>query len=186
MILKPMPPKRLPKHVLKDLLEILFPGAIFKQPSGITPDPTGLFGLQAVINNVNNYCEAPFTVPSSQAVANVVTLTAFQATIGEIIIPALGGISAAFVIQLPSTASIIAQLGANVIPLDGSYAEPMHVSNSSGQTGTLTAGDGSTTISGTATVATGATRKWLLTVPAAVNPGVATISIVNMGSWTYP
>ena len=171
------------RRVLREYLE---PGVIFRQPPGITADPSALFGLQAVIQNVNNYCEAPYTVVSAQAVSNVVTLTAFQFLIGEVIIPALAGITAGFTLQLPSTAALVAQMGGTTIPLDGTYAEPSHFSNSSGQTGTLTAGDASTTISGTATIATGVTRKYLCSVPASASVGVATVQFVNMGSWTYP
>lgn len=168
------------------LREYLDPAVIFRQPAGITPDPSALFGLQAVIQNVNNYSESPYTIVSSQVVANVLTLTAFQTLIGEIIIPNTVGISGAFTIQLPSTAALVAQMGANTIPLDGTYAEPMHISNSSGQTGTVTAGDANTTISGTATVATAVTRKYLAGIPAATSVNAATVLLTNMGFWTYP
>lgn len=155
--------------------------AIFRLPAGITPDSVAQFGQFGALQNLNNYCEQTTTLPTGQAVANVASPTALQAMIGQLIIPTLAGITGAFTIQLPSTALLLGQLG-NTIPTDGSYAEPIHFSNSSGQTGTLTAGDSGTTISGTATIASGVTRKYLLTV----NQGGAGITITNMGSWTYP
>ena len=64
------------------------------------------------------------------------------------------------------------------IPTDGSYSEPLWITNSGvGQTGTLTIGDSNTTLSGTMTIATNTTRKFLLNVT-----GPNTITIYNQGS----
>jgi len=64
------------------------------------------------------------------------------------------------------------------VPTDGSYAEPISIMNDNiGQIGTLTAGDASTTLVGTMTVATNTRRLFLLTVT-----GNNTIQINNIGS----
>jgi hypothetical protein len=169
------------RKIFKLAAGYLHPAAIFSMPPGLVAEKAGAGGLYGLMANLNNYCESSYTTTTGQAVSNVVTVTAAQITIGQLVIPTLAGITGGFVIQLPSTVALLAQLGPT-IPTDGSYAEPLHISNSSGQTGTMTVGDASTTISGTATVASGATRKYLLTV----NAGGTTLTLINMGSWTYP
>ena len=78
---------------------------------------------------------------------------------------------------LPSTKAIISALGPT-IATDGSYGQPFSILNDGvGQTGTLTAGDASTTITGTATALTDTRRDFFLTVTSA-----STITIQNMGS----
>jgi hypothetical protein len=145
---------------------------IVKIPSGIVPDNTAVWGLLGLMANVNNYSETQTT----QATAGTnTTLTAAQALSGGLFLTA--GASGGFTITLPSTVALFSALGPT-IPTDGTYSEPMWITNSGvGQTGTLTAGDSNTTLSGTMTIATNTTRKFLLTVT-----GPTTITIINQGS----
>jgi hypothetical protein len=145
---------------------------IVKIPSGIVPDNTAVWGLLGLMANVNNYSETQTT----QATAGTnTTLTSVQALCGGLFLTA--GASGGFTITLPSTAALFSALGPTV-PIDGTYSEPMWITNSgTGQTGTLTIGDSSTTLSGTMTIATNTTRKFLLTVT-----GPTTITIINQGS----
>jgi hypothetical protein len=101
-------------------------------------------------------------------------LTAAQAVAGVLVLAA--GASGGFTLTLPSTAAIITALGPT-IPTDGSFSKLVRIKNDSvGQTGTLTAGDASTTITGTATIATAVTRQYLLTVT-----GPTTVTYENLG-----
>ena len=142
-------------------------------PAGITPDISANWGFHALAANINNYSEAIADVTTA---GTNTTLTAAQALVGFTRLNA--GASGGFTITLPSTAAILATLGPT-IPTDGSYSEPIHMLNNAvGQTGTLTIGDSSTTLSGTMTVATSTVRKFMLRVTSA-----STISITNVGSW---
>jgi hypothetical protein len=146
--------------------------AIFNVPAGIVPDKSAAFGLFGLMANVNNYAEALTTLATSGTNIN---LTAAQFLNG--IVRLTSGASGGFTITLPSTTLLIAALGPT-IATDGSYAEPVSVMNDNiGQTGTLTAGDSSTTLTGTMTIATNTRRTFLLTVTAA---GALTIN--NLGS----
>ena len=148
--------------------------SLVKIPAGITPDNSANWGLHALQSNVNNYSETYTTVAGSATTA--CALTAAQALSGGLFITT-GSITGAFTINLPSTVSLLASLGPT-IPTDGSYSEPMWITNSgTGQTGTITIGDSSTTLSGTMTIANNTTRKLLLTVT-----GPSTITIYNQGS----
>lgn len=145
---------------------------IVKIPPGITPDNQGSFGLIGLMSNLNNYSEA--TTPVTTAGTNT-TLTPAQMLVGVTILNS--GASGAFTITLPATSAIIGALGPT-IPMDGSYSEPMNILNNGvGQTGTVTAGDASTTLTGTMTVATNTTRKFIMTVTSPT-----TITIQNCGS----
>ena len=160
----------LPRRFLK------FP-VIFPMPAGMTPDKSAAFGRPGLISNVNNYSEA---LPAGFGIATSgtnINLTPLQATIG--VTRLTSGASGGFTITLPSTASILSFIGAgNAVPTDGSYAEPISIMNDNiGQIGTLTAGDASTTLVGTMTVATNTRRLFLLTVT-----GNNTIQINNIGS----
>jgi len=146
--------------------------SIVQIPPGITPDNSANWGLHALQSNVNNYSETKQTVVTAGTNS---TLTAAQALCGALFLSA--GASGGFTITLPSTASLIAALGPT-IPTDGSYSEPLWITNNGvGQTGTLTVGDASTTLTGTMTIATNTTRKFLMTVTAPL-----TITIQNQGS----
>lgn len=158
-------------------IEFLRRRVIFPIPGGITPDKSGAYGLFSLMNNVNNYAEA---LPPNFGIATSgtnITLTAAQ--IGYGITRLTAGASGGFTITLPSTASILSLIGAgNSVPTDGSYAEPISIMNDAiGQTGTLTAGDASTTLVGTMTVATNTRRLFLMTVT-----GPSTIQINNIGT----
>lgn len=147
--------------------------SIQKIPPGITPDITANFGQFAFMANVNNYAE---NLVSQVTAGTNTTLTPAQVIAGFCQLTV--GASGAFTITLPTTASIISALGPTVA-LDGTYAEPLHIINNNiGQTGTVTAGDASTTLTGTMTLATNTTRKFLLNILSAT-----TLSITNVGSW---
>jgi hypothetical protein len=146
--------------------------AIFNLPPGITADAQANWGLHGFMSNANNYSETKQTVTTA---GTNTTLTATQALCGALFLNS--GASGGFTITLPSTTALIAALGPS-IATDGSYSEPLWITNNNvGQTGTVTAGDASTTLTGTMTIATNTTRKFLLTVT-----GPSTITIQNQGS----
>lgn len=148
--------------------------AIAKIPAGLTPDNQANWGLHGLMSNVNNYAESTTAVTTA---GTSTTLTALQVLAGMTILNS--GASGGFTINLPSTTALITALGMT-IPTDGSYAEPIHILNNGvGQTGTVTAGDASTTLTGTMTCATNTTRKFILTVTSAT-----TVTIQNCGSWS--
>lgn len=160
--------------MLRKLLSYLRPGAIARIPAGIVPDNSAAEGLLGLMSNVNNYSET-YTAVAGNGTTKC-DLTAAQALSGALFITT-GSITGGFAINLPSTASILAALGPT-IPTDGTYSEPLFITNSgTGQTGTLTIGDASTTLSGTMTIANNTTRKFLLNVT-----GPSTITIYNQGS----
>lgn len=159
--------------MLARLLASLFPGVIAPLPPGVVADKSADNGLFALMQNVNNYSEAITAITTA---GTNITLTAAQLLIGvtKLNVGASGG----FTITLPSTVQILAALGPT-IPIDGTYAEPISILNNNvGQTGTVTVGDASTTLTGTMTVATNTRRVFMLTVLA----GGTTIAIENIGS----
>lgn len=139
---------------------------------GTTADRAPLFGLIGLQSNANAYCGQLNSVATSG--------TAFVVTQAQVLLRVLrltSGASGGFTITLPTTAQIISALGPTV-PTDGSYGQMFSVLNDAvGQTGTLTAGDASTTITGTATIATNTRRDYFITV---LSP--TTIGIQNIGS----
>jgi len=142
-------------------------------PSGITPDTSANWGLHALMANINNYSES-ITAVTTAGTNTALTTAQLLSGFTQLNTGASGG----FTITLPSTATILAALGPTV-PTDGSYSEPIHMLNNNvGQTGTVTIGDSSTTLSGTMTVATNTVRKFMLKVT-----GPSTISITNVGTW---
>jgi hypothetical protein len=146
--------------------------AIFKLPSGITPDATAAFGTFGALSNANNYSETYTTVTTA---GTNTTLTAAQALSGGLFLQS--GASGGFTLTLPSTVQLLAQLGPT-IPTDGTYSEPLYITNNNvGQTATVTAGDSGTTLTGTMTIATNTTRKFILNVT-----GPNAITIYNQGS----
>lgn len=146
--------------------------ATWKIPPGTTPDNTGFGGLYGLAQNVN--LASPVMTAITTAGTNT-TLTTAQLLSGMVKLNT--GASGGFTITLPSTATIIAAMG-NTVPLDGTFAMILRIeNNNTAQTGTVTAGDGSTTLTGTMTIATNTTRTFLLTVTAAT-----TITIENLGS----
>lgn len=141
-------------------------------PAGMTPDISANDRLFALFANANLYCGQLITLASAgtnsaltnaQALCRVLRLTS--------------GASGGFTITLPSTTALIAAMGPTV-PTDGTFGFPFSVLNDNvGQTGTLTAGDASTTITGTATVLTNTRRDFFYTVLTAT-----TLGIQNLGS----
>jgi hypothetical protein len=147
-------------------------------PPGMTADSSAAFGLIALLANANAYCGhltsdatsgTNYAVPANTCRRRVLYLTS--------------GAGGGFTITLPTTAAIISALnneGGNTIPTDGTYGQLFSIVNVNiGQTGTLTAGDASTTITGTATIATNTRRDFFLMVTAAT-----TVTYYNIGSAT--
>lgn len=145
--------------------------SIFTVPAGQVPDKTGADGLIGLMANANNYAMTKAAITS----AVPTPVTAAQLMAGMIVLAA--GAGGGFIIQLPSTASIIGVYGLSVMT-DGTYQKVLAIKNDSvGQTGTVTIGDASTTLTGTMTVATATTRWFLLSI---LTP--TTIAIENLGS----
>jgi hypothetical protein len=160
--------------MIKRLLSFLRLNVIFPIPGGIVADKVGMWGLMGLMSQVNNYAES---LTASISTATAPTLTTAQLLAG---FTQLGtGAGGGYNVTLPSTSSIIAALGP-ACPTDGSFSMPVHImNNNSGQTATLVAGDGSTTITGTGTIATNITRKYILNVASAT-----TITLTNVGTLT--
>lgn len=145
---------------------------ILALPGGITADAAGAWGYFAMLANVNAYAQRIFTIVTAGTNS---TLTAAQAIAGSLRLTA--GASGGYTITLPSTVAILAALGPT-IPTDGSFTKVINILNDNvGQTGTLTVGDASTTITGTATIATNTRRQFTLTVTSPT-----TVTFQNFGS----
>jgi hypothetical protein len=89
----------------------------------------------------------------------VLTLTAAQ-TVGGVVSQAPG---AAQAVNLPSTTSLITQMGSTV----GLTAEFVYINTSGANIATITAGDGNTTIVGAAAVAVSSSARFLVTIATA-------------------
>lgn len=144
---------------------------LMRLPAGVVPDAAAdfsHFGLQA---NANSYC-GQLTSAATAGTAYVVP-TAVLPRVQRLTSGASGG----FTITLPGTVALIAAYGATA-PSDGSFGVPFSILNDGvGQTGTLTAGDSSTTLTGTMTIATNTRRDFFLTIT-----GASTITVQNLGS----
>ncbi len=141
-------------------------------PRGMVPDTSADFGLLGAWSNANSYCGGLTTIISAGTDSAVTAAQAIQR-----VLRFTSGASGGFTITLPSTVAIIAAMGPT-IPKDGTYGQPFSILNDGvGQTGTLTAGDASTTITGTATALTDTRRDFFITVT-----GPTTITIQNLGS----
>ena len=140
-------------------------------PAGIVPDASAVFSWFAFQSNANAYCgqlTSAATSGTAYAVANVPLPRVLRLTTG-----ASGG----FTITLPTAQQIISTLGPT-IPQDGSYGQMFSVLNDgTSQTGTLTAGDSNTTMTGTMTIATNTRRDFFVTIT-----GVGLITVQNLGS----
>lgn len=138
------------------------PLGIMPFPPGMTADGAPMFGLLGLMANVNAYAEALATVAGTTTTTLVLTAANVLA---KNIVMTVGNITGAFTINLPSTKSIFAALGPTV-PTDGSFWFPLYIANQgTGQTGTLTAGDASTTVSATGnSIATNISAKWMVQV----------------------
>jgi hypothetical protein len=158
--------------MLKTLLRHLTLGVLFPLPPGMTADRAAAFGLFGLMSNANAASENLLPITTAGTNSN---LTGAQVANGAILLAA--GASGGFTITLPSTATIIAALGPT-IPVDGTFSMRFSIINNGvGQTGTLTAGDASTTINGTATVATNTCREFFMTVNSAT-----TVTFQNKGT----
>jgi len=138
-------------------------------------DNTTLFGVPGRVRNVASMIDKSLaTVSTGAGTAAVVSASIFPLGTMDLQPGATGG----FTLTLPSTASIIAQYPPT-IPLDGGYNVEIDILNDAvGQTATLTAGDASTTIVGTATIANNTTRTYLVNL----NVGNGTMTWINKGS----
>ncbi len=141
-------------------------------PPGIVADKSATFSLHALQSNANAASENITTLATAGTDRPV---TAAQVALGVFVLTT--GASGGFTITLPSTSAIISALGPTV-PKDGSFSKRITIVNDGiAQIGTLTAGDASTTITGTATIATDTVREFLMTVT-----GATTITFQNIGS----
>lgn len=146
--------------------------ALARMAAGIVADQASEFGLQALMSNANAYCGHLENVASA---GTNTTLTANQCR--RRVIRLTTGASGDFTLTLPSTKSIIAALGPTILT-DNTYGQVFQVFNDgTTHTATLTAGDASTTITGTATVATDTTRTFMVMVT-----GASTLTYFNIGS----
>lgn len=152
-------------------------GILAPVPPGIVADNAANFGLFALMNNANAASENLSTLLT----AVPTPLTAAQVAKGVFRLTA--GAGGGFILQLPTTVALLAALGPT-IPIDGTFSKRVSfVNDGVGQTGTLTAGDASTTVTGTATIATNTEREFLLTVNAPAAAGAQpTITFQNLGS----
>jgi hypothetical protein len=158
--------------MLKRLLGFLRTGILFPFAGGLVADEAAEWGLLGAWSNANAYCGGllsfatagtAYVVTTAQMLLRVIRLTS--------------GASGGFTITLPATVALIGALGPT-IQTDGTYGKPFSILNDGiGQTGTLTAGDASTTLTGTMTIATNTRRDFFLTVT-----GVSTVTIQNVGS----
>lgn len=146
--------------------------ALARMPAGMVPDSASMFGLQALLSNANSYCGHLDNIVSS---GTDVPLTVSHTR--RAVLRITSGASGGFTITLPATKSLIANLGQTIIT-DGTYGQRFSILNDGvGQTGTLTAGDASTTVTGTATIATNTRRDFFMMVTAAT-----TVTYYNIGS----
>src|SRR5262249_356727 len=128
--------------------------------------------LQAFMSNANAYSQQ---MASYATAANVAILAA---DVVDGIIQLNAGAGAGYTATLPATDQILGALGASV-PQDASFTKITRIVNkNSGQTATLTAGDGKTSITGTATVATNTVRDFAMRV----GPG-STLNFTNLGGF---
>lgn len=160
-------------RILGGLLSFFGINIVQTYPSGITKDKSANFGLMGMWANLNLYSTRAIEVVTTAGTNSLLTATQSHRSVLRFDSGASGG----FTITLPATADIIAILGPT-IPTDGTFSKIVLMKNNGvGQTGTLTAGDGSTTLTGTMTIATNTTRIFLLTVLSGT-----TISYENLGS----
>ena len=159
---------------LLSFLRIFFRvGIVQALPAGMTFDKSTLFGLFAFQANSNAQGESTLTVAG--VAAATLTLTAAQGLCGALKITQ-GAANQGCALTLPSTAALFSLLGPS-IPVDGTFSKYISINNQTNQTLTLTAGDASTTVSGTATLATNTVRTFCMTVTSAT-----TITFDNFGS----
>lgn len=161
---------------LKRLVVFLWPRILLKFPSGATPSLSADWGLFALMNAANKYAQNPITVATGTSVAN--TLTAAQLVDYGVILRT-GTPGGGVADTLATATELIAQMGGiALVPLDGTYSEPLRILNSTGQTITITTSTG-LTLTGTMTIADGAYRDFYLTPTSAT-----TLTVLNVGGGT--
>lgn len=147
----------------------------------ITPDPSANFGLEAMNHNLNMYAMSALLTISTASTTSA-TLTALQ-LIGTFvggmsgIIKLSGSAGSGFTLTTDTAADIISQFGPTV-NMDGSFSIVRRFQAAVGQTVTVAGGTG-VTITGTATIADGAWRDYLVTVASPT-----TVTFTNMGGGT--
>jgi len=147
-------------------------GVLQQVPAGMVADKAADFGLIALMSNANVYAALYTTVATAGTNSN---LTAVQALSG--LLRMTTGASGGFTITLPAT-SVLISAGGPTIPTDGTFSKVCRFLNDNvGQTGTLTVGDASTTITGTASIATDTRRDFIMTITSPT-----TITFQNIGS----
>src|SRR5579872_2866112 len=125
-------------------------GAILPQPGQRRPDVSDGYGLDALVSNNNNYSVNALVLTQS---GTNITLTGAQVFAG--VVRLTGAAAGDFTVTLPPTSQLIDALGPT-IARNGTFAVPISIQNEDASFNlTLTAGDASTTINGTATVAHG-------------------------------
>jgi hypothetical protein len=160
---------------MRRLRDFLRAKALFPFPAGEVADISSAFGYFGLLANANTYCGH---LESAATSGTNITLTGNQCR--RRVMRLTSGASGGYTITLPTTAAIISALNlfGKTIPTDGNYGQPFSILNDGiGQTGTLTAGDASTTITGTATIATDTRRDFILMVT-----GASTVTYFNIGS----
>ncbi len=154
-------------------------------PAGMTGvDFSANFGLFGFWHNVNSF--AGSRVDITTTTANTIALSAADTRNGWYVVSAAAGATAGWTLVLASTASIIGVFaplgrlqvaaGSSVTTQTVPFTKLMAVKNLHAQTATLTAGDASTTVTGTATIAQNTTRFFLMSFPTA-----STILVESLG-----
>jgi hypothetical protein len=142
-------------------------------PAGMVADEAAVFGLIAMMHNLN--CYAVTTNTEDVAGLTAITLTASSAYSGVTIFS--GGAGGGVAVTLPLTPEVFNLIGPTV-PIDGSFSKRItFVNNGTGQTLTVGAGDASTTLDGTMTLANNTVRDFLLTIT-----GATTLQLQNLGA----
>ena len=139
-------------------------------------DNTALFGVDGQVRNIDGAINKSLALVATSGTAATIAAAAFPCGTLDVQPGASGG----FTLTLPSTASIINNYPPT-IPQNGAYNVEIDILNDAvGQTATLTAGDASTTILGTATIASGYCRKYLVNI----NVLAGTMTWINKGVTT--
>lgn len=165
-------------RILRDYLRLgvnttSFLGNLNALPAGMTADASaqfGLFGLYANLDILDYDLTAvvggsstTINLTGAQFVSNVIDYS--------------GSPGGAVTVNTPTLAAILSALPAT-LPSVGTLNWPMmFINDSAGQTVTLTSGGTGVTVVGTATIATAAVRKFVVSAtPTSVN-------IINCGTW---
>ncbi len=157
---------------MRSLLRFLRLPVLMPFPPGMVADKSAHFSLEGLHSNANAYCGGLTSIATA---GTATVLTAAQSL--QRVLRFTTGASGGFSITFPSTKAIIAAMGPT-IPTDGSYGQPFSILNDGvAQTGTLTVGDASMTLTGTATILTDTRRDFFITVTSAT-----TITVQNLGS----